>query len=252
MLRGSQAPDSAEVLQSGEELTYNVSYAGIDIGQIRFRILSVTPENEANACHARSLMDSYKGIPFVNLHTAYETHMSRSGHSAWFLSRNKDDDQWVARVYNYDYPKGKVIVEKGIWKNPVIEERDTILVDTFYQDGLSLFFFARQHLVPGAHYSVPSLVGENKGRTEIDVGIQPTHESIDAIDYPVSVLHCEGEAGFVGVFGFTGHFEGWFSNDNAHVPILAKLKVLIGTVRVELMKWRRTGWNPPKYTEKEQ
>ncbi len=233
----------------GEELIYNVSYAGVDIGQIRLRVLDATSGVRKNAFHARSAMDSYKGIPFVNLHTVYETNISRAGHSIWFLSRSKEDDRWLTHTYKFDYPEHRVVLEDGIWKSPLVQKRDTLRIDTLYQDGLSLFYFARQHLVPGARYTVPTLVSEKMGVTEISVSDRPEHESIDAIEYPVDVIACEGEASFVGVFGFSGHFEGWFSNDEARIPILAKLKVLIGTVRVELMKWHRNGWIPPKYVE---
>jgi hypothetical protein len=76
-----------------------------------------------------------------------------------------------------------------------------------------------------------------------------TSEKIDAIDYPVDLVHFEGNAGFVGIFGLTGDFEGWFSNDAARVPVLAKMKVILGNVRIELMKWKRKDWNPPRYIE---
>jgi hypothetical protein len=74
-------------------------------------------------------------------------------------------------------------------------------------------------------------------------------EEVDAIKYPVDVVHFEGEAGFVGIFGLTGGFEGWFSNDAAQVPILARMKVILGSVKIELIKWKRAGWTPPRAGE---
>jgi hypothetical protein len=44
----------------------------------------------------------------------------------------------------------------------------------------------------------------------------------------------------------TGDFVGWFSDDAAAVPIKGKLKVLLGNVTVELIRWNRKGWNPPQ------
>jgi hypothetical protein len=67
----------------------------------------------------------------------------------------------------------------------------------------------------------------------------------------VDVVHFEGRADFEGIFGMTGDFEGWFSNDEARVPILAKMKVIIGNIRIELTKWNREGWKPPKFVEQE-
>ena len=31
--------------------------------------------------------------------------------------------------------------------------------------------------------------------------------------------------------------------------VVAKMKVLIGNIRIELMKWKRAGWAPPRYPE---
>ena len=55
-----------------------------------------------------------------------------------------------------------------------------------------------------------------------------------------------GTADFTGIYGMSGDFEGWFSNDEARIPILAKMKVIIGSVTIELTRWTRTGWSPPR------
>jgi hypothetical protein len=60
------------------------------------------------------------------------------------------------------------------------------------------------------------------------------------------VVKFDGKLDFTGIFGLSGEFEGWFSNDEARVPILAKMKVLIGSVTIELMSWKRKGWAPPR------
>jgi len=60
-------------------------------------------------------------------------------------------------------------------------------------------------------------------------------------------LNFDGNAEFTGIFGLNGPFEGWFSNDPAQIPIKAKMKVILGSINIELKKWQRTGWNPPQY-----
>lgn len=69
---------------------------------------------------------------------------------------------------------------------------------------------------------------------------------IDAVEYPVDTIEFDGRAEFVGIFGLTGGFSGWFSNDEAAIPIVAKMKVILGSVRIELMRWDRPGWVPPR------
>jgi hypothetical protein len=89
-------------------------------------------------------------------------------------------------------------------------------------------------------------VTEKQVVAQLDFARRQEKAEIDAVDYPVDVLHFDGRADFVGIFGLTGDFEGWFSNDNARVPILAKMHVIIGSVTIELMQWTRAGWTPPR------
>ncbi len=94
--------------------------------------------------------------------------------------------------------------------------------------------------------NIPAIVKEEKVNTFIDFTNKRETVEVDAIEYPVDVVEFEGKAEFVGIFGLTGDFEGWFSNDEARVPIVAKMKVIIGSVTLELMEWKRPGWIPPR------
>lgn len=237
------------VFQVGEELTYNVTYASFDIGQVRIKLLDAVRTNGRTTFKATAYIDSYRGIPFVNLHTVYENSFDEDIYSTWFSARQKKDRQWISYVYTFDYPKQLLTMERGVWKSGVIDWHDTLHLDSPMQDGLSLFFFARRHVMSVQHISVPTVVNEKRGTTVLAFNQERTRETINALDYPVDVVHFEGEAGFVGIFGLTGGFEGWFSNDAARVPIVATMRVLIGNVRIELMKWNRTGWNPPRSPE---
>jgi hypothetical protein len=43
-----------------------------------------------------------------------------------------------------------------------------------------------------------------------------------------------------------GDFKGWFSDDTAVIPITAEMKVILGSVKIELNQWNRKGWNSPE------
>ncbi|MBI4547634.1 MAG: DUF3108 domain-containing protein [Ignavibacteriae bacterium] len=240
---------SDSLFQIGEDLIYNVSYATIDIGQVRVKLVNKFSKDQLTYYKATAYIDSYKGLPFVNVHSVYESTMPETIYSTWFRARTKIKDRWIAFEYNYDYPNHALHINESIWETNKIVKRDTLYMDTLYQDGLSLFYFARQQVLQRQEISIPSIISEKMGITSINFMVERTKEKIDAVDYPIDVVHFEGEAGWVGVFGLTGHFEGWFSNDAARVPILAKMKVIIGNIRIELMKWTRQGWTPPRYVE---
>ncbi len=239
------------MFQVGEELVYNVSYASVNLGQVRIRVLDRREEKGRTVFVAQANIDSYKGVPFVDLHALYDNFIDERMHSAWFRSRLKGDHGWDTVSYSYDYPGKKLFVSGRPAPGGGKNLDDTLSIESFYQDGLSLFFYARQEVLSRRQVTVATVVNEKKGTTSFEFGSERMGEEIDAVDYPVDVAYFRGEAGFVGIFGLTGDFEGWFSHDAARVPILAKMKVLIGSVRIELMKWTRPGWTPPRHVRGE-
>jgi len=233
------------VLFVGEELIYNVSYSAVNLGQVRVRILKREDREGRTVYVGQANIDSYKTIPFVDLHAIYDNLIDATIHSEWFQSRLKGDNGWDTVSYSYDYPNKSLFVATRPAPGDGKKIDDTLTVESFYQDGLSLFYYARSQVRKTLKITVPTVVNEKKGTTSFDFLGERTSVEIDAVDHPVDVVHFRGRAGFVGIYGLSGDFEGWFSNDDARVPILAKMEVLIGSVRIELMKWKREGWNPP-------
>jgi hypothetical protein len=241
----SGAPEAEHEVLVGEDLVYNVSYGFIDLGQIRIKTVSRL-ETDGRPCYfSQAFINSYKNIPFVDLHAVFESVIDMESYSRRFMGKVKQDGAWDFNRYRFDYPANRVFIESGN-RDTVVAKRETTEVRTPYQDGLSLFFHARHHLFDGKARSVPTMVQEKKVSTVINFGPVRTSVEVDAIDYPVDVAEFEGTMEFTGIFGLTGDFEGWFSNDDARVPIKAKMKVIIGSVTVELMEWKRPGWTPPR------
>jgi hypothetical protein len=239
----AQAPPS-RVLVEGEELKYNVRYGPIDIGQVRIVTTKKVAANGSTAFQTFAYIDSYKGIPFVNLHAVFESVFDSVIFSRYFFGKSKDGDYYDFARYRYDYEKKLVAMESGK-RDTIVEKRDTLKLDGGTQDGLSLFFYARDQLFSARGQNIAAVVKEKRVNTFIDFdGRRKTIEQ-DLIDYPVDCVGFEGKAEFTGIFGLTGEFEGWFSNDDARVPIMAKMKVIIGSVTLELMEWKRGGWKPP-------
>jgi hypothetical protein len=236
-------------LEVGEELVYKVSYAFFSLGEIRMKVIDKVRSDEKVVYRTQAIIDSYKGIPFVDLHEIYESKFNDSIYSYWFRSRTIEKSNTRYVTYDFDYPKGKVYFELGKWEGGIVDNRDTTSIDTYAQDGLSLFYFARQNLYKGSVVNIPTIVNEKVANTTISFLKKRESVEIDVVDYPVDVIAFDGKADFEGVFGFSGKFEGWFSNDNERVPILAKMKVLIGKVRIELIKWTKKNWKPPQAKE---
>ncbi len=88
--------------------------------------------------------------------------------------------------------------------------------------------------------NIPGFVNEKIVYTDINFYNEISGVNIDAVDYDIACVRLDGETNFISIFGLTGYFEGWFSDDEAAVPILAKMKVLIGNITLQLTEWKRT------------
>lgn len=233
------------VFVEGEELVYNVRYAFINLGQIKITTVARNAADGKECYFTRALIDSYKGIPFVDLHAVFESTIDPSMFSRRFMGKIKQDNTWDFSRYRFDYDRNHVVIEMGE-RDTVVAQRETVDVRSPFQDGLSLFFLARDSVMSRKEVNVPTLIKEKKGNTFLSFTGGRTSVEIDAIEYPVDVQEFEGVMDFIGIFGLTGDFEGWFSNDSARVPIKAKMEVLIGSVTIELIAWKRPGWTPPR------
>ncbi len=237
------------MFQQGEELTYEVSYLGIALGSITSRVTVVDSTHEGIRISAEGLVRTYRGVPFVTLNTLFRTRIGDSLASVGF--RNKEyiveDSAFKHIEYIYKPQLDVVYINEYIEHHAGTEKRDTLdLEGKRWQDGLSLLFYARAFAHAKCTKRVPVLMYRSKAITKISFGVDRGEVDIDAIDYDIRTVKLDGETGFTGIFGLTGGFEGWFSDDAASIPIIAKMHVLIGSVRIELMKWKRRGWKPPR------
>lgn len=236
---------ASRVLAETEDLIYNVRYTFIDLGQVRIRNYGREKKVSFHAYETRANIDSYKSIPFVELHAIFLSTIDSAVYSRAFTGKVKQDEAWDYARYHFEYDRQRVLIEKGN-RDTVVSQWDTLGLKGNQQDGLSLFFFAREHLYAGRTVHVPAVVAEKQVNAYINFLNKREEVEIDAIDHPVDVVYFDGNLDFTGIFGLNGYFEGWFSNDEARIPIMAKMKVLIGSVTIELMSWKRQGWTPPR------
>jgi Protein of unknown function (DUF3108) len=242
-LSGTMFPPINTVMQEGEDLVYEVRWTWFKLGTVRIK---AGPDFTA-----RAFINSYSNIPFVDLHVVQFTSMdsmflSRASHSA-----EKVDTAWVVQRYVTDKTQDRLFVEKTFAKQynapPYREEWvDTIKLDgKQFIDGLSIGYFPRLFIHTVQHIDVPTILNGKIGTTEFRYTRDRTAIDIDALDEPVRSIKVEGTTTVEGIYGMTGEFTGWFSDDSAAVPVKGRLKVLIGNVTIELIAWKRDGWTPP-------
>jgi hypothetical protein len=243
----------SRMLEVGEELDYKVSYSFFNIGTIRTKVLGREERGGRTVYKTRALIDSNPSLSWlVTLHIRFYSEMDGSVYSYRWIEDDSTKKETNYKIFRFDYENKKAYLEVGKVlstgeRKP--ESSDTVTVDANCQDGLSLFFYAREHVHQKTPENVPTLIEKKQERTFINFMNKRTDAEVDGVDYPVDVVQFEGKADYVGIFGLTGGFRGWFSNDEASVPILARMNVILGSIKIQLMHWNRPGWQPPKYVE---
>ncbi|GAB4297037.1 MAG: hypothetical protein Kow0098_20830 [Ignavibacteriaceae bacterium] len=233
-------------LVAGEELTYLVKYAFINIGEVKIVTQDQFIKDGKKFYKTLAYIDSYEGLPFVDLHQVYESVFSENLEPVYFKGTMFEEDTTFTE-YFFNYENSTIRIRKGsnhpykIWTDSVAH------FEKIYQDGLSIFFYARMGF--GKEYTdeIPCFVAEKKEKTVINFFDDIVDVSIDAVDYDIACLKLEGYTDFISVFGLTGEFSGWFTNDEASIPVAAKMNVIIGSIYLELIDWKREGWKPPAY-----
>ncbi len=235
-----------------ERLTYRVSWAGLTIGRIRMVTRPVTDTRDPGFRRISIAIDSKEGIPFVSLHFRAETEIDSLGTSLAFRSYEQDGDLWIGTEYEYEADRRAVRMEEFETAFPwgprgTLRRCDTLqLPSADAQDGISLVAFARRIVLVPEAFNVPTVSYGRVGMTMGNAARNRSTVAIDACARPVRVVELTGRLDVKGIFGLKGDYRGWFSDDSAAVPIRAEMKVILGSVVVELESWTRDRWEPPQ------
>lgn len=239
------AESSELLMQPGEYLEYEVSFMGVTLGTVKMYVEKKESINDILAHKAKAVIKSAAGIPFVELDATFNTWIDpKVSHSHKFTSNTKISEGWEFQQLDFDYPNQQYHVKK--WKNKKIEQEKTIKSPRKWNDGAALFYLARNYLYHKKTVRIPTIISGDTNMTTINFSGKKESVDIDAVKYPVSCVYFNGQADWEGLYGLSGKFEGWFSDDDARVPIQAKMNVYVGKVTIELVKWKREGWTPPK------
>jgi len=244
---------AVNMLMMGEELHYDVGYSFFHLGTIIIKVTDRFERHGRTVYRAKAIIDSAPGLPFVNVHIRFTGEFDEELYSYDWTAEDSSDEGITFRRLLFEYDSSRVLFIKGkrVIDSVLVESIDTVKITERCQDGLSLFFFARKNVRQKMEMDVPTVIEKEQVNTHFNFSHELDEEEIDSVQYPIEVVLFEGRADFVGVFGLTGGFSGRFSNDEAGVPIIARMKVILGSIRVELDYWKRPGWVPPRYVEKD-
>jgi hypothetical protein len=247
----AEQPVLPTAFSANEELLYEVSWMHIKIGTLRMQLFPMVRKNGVSRYRAKVTIDSYPEVPFVSLHSISYSEIDSAGNSLASYSFEKKWELWEKMLYEYHPEQNRIVVVKSMVSAPGAVQEKVHIVDTLdacrfpVQDGISLVYFTRLLSAQAVSVTKPTVSIGKIGETDFYRERKKTTVELDAWPHPVRTVEIHGLLRLEGIFGLSGEYTGWFSDDAAAVPIIAKLKVMIGNIRIELKQWRRSTWQPP-------
>jgi hypothetical protein len=240
-------PLQSQTFYDGEELYYEVSYSFINIGWAKFNTKALS--GKPNFYTTTAKLKSNEGIPLVKVDYEFTSDIEvKDGvvRPHRFLAYQFVDGGKITITHDFNYDSNYIIIKK-VEADGFTSVDKKIYTSTVFQDGLSIFYFARNNAGKNSTQTVPVIMHVDTASMQVSFTSAKTDVSIEPVEYDVASTFVDGFSHFKAVFGLTGDFSGWFSADDARVPLKAKLQVEIGNITLELKEWKRGSWQPPKY-----
>ena len=240
------------MLQSGEELRYKVKWNFLRLGTITVRAERVPSSEDTTLFKVSMTVESNPDLMIIKIREYNESLVSALDMmSKRYLGVfNSPNDGFETR-YLYQENERQALYSKVDLESGKLLEADTLKNVPRYLEGPSMFFYARWMSRSKQIIRLPKVADGKLAHIEFDFTLGREYIEIDAIDEPVRTRKYKGflSGGGGTSAGLSGDFMGWVSDDDDAVPIRAEMKVLLGSIHVELEKWSRPGWTLPIYVE---
>lgn len=217
-------------IKKNEHLKYIVSY-GFDIGQMVIDVGNDTVFMD----NKKTFYVSYnlKSTTFlIDLVSHFESYIDvNSLNTVRSYLSNKEGDLSDQKVYIFNRDKN-IFIARSVNYYDRIEyvEKDLPLNS---QDGTSILYFSRGMMANKLSGKVTTIIKEEFSTT--DINIKDTKKEV-LNDVNQNFYYLEAKANYSGVAGMTGDAFGYFSMDGNYVPSVGKLKIIVGSVHVELVE----------------
>ncbi|MDR0927760.1 MAG: DUF3108 domain-containing protein [Ignavibacteria bacterium] len=232
----------AGVIQVGEELIYDVSYLSFKLGSIKIITLPDTIINNEKVHHSKVFIQSNPNIPFYSLKSIFNSYMDTSlTEGRYFECNSKEQDQlWGFQKITFrdKYSSNPYIRNIKYYDNKVLNDTSYYISEKIL-DGSTLFFYARKNAHKTMKVKLPTVMDLSIANTYINFTGKMEKVSIALYKNPVQCYYIEGNGDWSALYGLGGKFKGWFTDDDAHIPIKAQMNVYLGSINIELKSVKR-------------
>lgn len=208
---------------TGEKLFFDINYGFINAGTASMEVEKLI-EYKSRPCYqivSKALSNKFFAS-FYKVDDRVESIVDATGLFSWrFEKKLREGGYRAERKYEFDQPM-----------NLVYEGKDTITVEPYAQDALSVMYYVRTvPLEVGKSVYAYNYVDGKKMNLEIKV-LKREQITVKAGTFDCLVVEPLSES--VGVFKNEGTLRVWLTDDRLRLPVLMKSKILVGSISAEL------------------
>jgi hypothetical protein len=233
-----------------EQFVYGVSWSFFHLAALTLTVESVIADPDLKKITVDIKTESL--LPFIDVDEYNEVVMRmRDGMTMNFYGTEELDGEKIEKYCNYYEDENLSVYEERNFESDELICSDTITYSKPYLIGSSLIHYTRLIADSGLVKNVPTMLGGDIYKTILNFCGPVEYIEIDEFDEPIITFKYEGSAEWDGkaTAGLSGDFTGWLSDDDGSVVIRAEMKILLGSVVIELEEWYKPGWIPPTKTK---
>lgn len=237
-----------DTIRPGEYLEYEVTYMGLPLAKVTVRTEKNVMIGGRKRNKVKASVSTFDHVPMVDVNAVMQSWIDKAyGYSVKF-SRNmklKTGD-WEYQEITFDYSGNMIYNKKWLRKKLAHSSRRRIKDKDRVRDPLALFCYTRILAARKSSKRVMTYFDGEPFYAKVTYSGKKDKTDTEGIGYPIRTVYVTGFARWEKGYGLTGKVEGWLSDDAASVPIKGKIDFILGKINIELVKYKRTGWRPPK------
>ncbi len=211
----------------GEKLTFIIRWGPVHAGEAVMEVPEIRKYNGRRVYLIRSTARTNRTFSaFFKVRDRVESLMDMDGLFSWHFEKHLREGKFVADIEEEFDQRHHFVVSRG----------DTIRVAPYVQDVLSSLYYIRTRpLVVGEPIAVVNYADRKVYPLEVKILRK------EEINVRAGKFHCvviEPILKSTGIFQQKGKLTVWLTDDEHHMPVLMKSKVVVGSFIAELKKFR--------------
>jgi hypothetical protein len=216
----------------GEELRYRLHYGFVDAGEAILKVNHCDKKiNGRSIIHVEGVGRTISGFDwFYKVRDRYESYIDAEALFPWLFVRRCNEGGYIINQ-DYTFLQHKNKVDNGEGKHFETPE--------MVQDMLSSFYYARtlnfDNAKPGDIYTIPIFYDNTNFPLKIKFLGKET------ISLRMGKFHCLKFCPVVEkgrIFKSEEDMQVWISDDQNKIPLLAKSKILVGSIKMEVVEYK--------------